>query len=88
MDATTLSRNVRPLEKSGLVRVERKAADGRVRMAMVTPAGERMIEQALPRWKRAHRQILSALGPEAAADLRAQFDSAALAVSEATSACT
>jgi len=82
LDATTLSRNVRPLESAGLVRVERKPADGRVRMAVVTPAGERMIEQALPLWRRAHRRILSALGPDAAADLRQQFDAAATAASE------
>lgn len=82
MDATTLSRNIRPLETAGLVRVDRKPADGRVRMAVVTPAGERMIEQALPLWRQAHRRILSALGPGAAANLRRQFDLAASAVSE------
>jgi len=82
MDATTLSRNVRPLEKAGLVRVARMPVDGRVRMAVLTPAGRRMIEQALPLWKRAHQGILAALGPEAAIDLRDQFDATAIAVSE------
>ena len=46
MDPTTLSRNVRPLEQAGWVRVTRQAADGRVRMAVLTPAGGRMIEEA------------------------------------------
>lgn len=81
MDATTLSRNVRPLEKAGLVRVTRQEADGRVRMAALLPAGRRMIEQALPLWTRAHQEILSALGPEASADLRNRFDATTAAVS-------
>jgi len=88
MDATTLSRNVRPLETAGLVRVARMSTDGRVRMAVLTPAGQRVIEQALPLWKRAHLGILAALGPEAATALRDQFDAAAVAVSEAPAPCT
>ena len=88
MDATTLSRNVRPLEKAGLVRVGRRETDGRVRMAVLTPAGQRVIERALPLWKRAHQGILEALGPEAATELRDQFDAAAAAVSEALAPCT
>lgn len=88
MDATTLSRNVRPLEKAGLVRVTRQAADGRVRMAVLTPAGGRMIEQALPLWKQAHQEILATLGPDAATDLRERFDLTAAAVSETAMAGT
>jgi len=86
MDPTTLSRNVRPLEQAGWVRVTRQAADGRVRMAALTPAGGRMIEEALPLWKQAHRSILVALGPEGATDLRERFDATAAAVSVAAPA--
>ncbi len=82
MDATTLSRNVRPLETAGLVRVARMPADGRVRMALLTPAGRRAIETALPLWTQAHQRIIAALGPKAATDLREQFDATAVAVSE------
>jgi len=82
MDPTTLSRNVRPLEQAGWVRVTRQAADGRVRMAVLTAAGGRMIEEALPLWKQAHRGILAALGAEGATDLRERFDATAAAVSE------
>jgi DNA-binding MarR family transcriptional regulator len=88
MDATTLSRNVRPLEKVGLVRVGRRETDGRVRMAVVTPAGQRLIERALPLWKQAHQEILATLGPEAAAGLRDQFDATATAVAGALAPCT
>jgi len=64
------------------VRVTRLPTDGRVRMAVLTPAGGRMIEHALPLWKGAHQRILAALGPEAATDLRDRFDATAAAVSE------
>jgi DNA-binding MarR family transcriptional regulator len=74
MDATTLSRNLRPLEKAGLVRMERLPADRRVRLATLTPAGQRMVEEALPLWTRAHERVVAALGTEAAADLRDRFD--------------
>lgn len=79
MDTTTLSRNLRPLEQSGLVAVERSAADRRVRVAVLTAAGERMIEEALPLWKAAHERIVALLG-EAAAELRDGFDGAVHAV--------
>lgn len=82
MDGTTLSRNLRPLESAGLVRVKRIAADGRVRVAQLTAAGRRLIEHALPLWKRAHRRVVAALGPAAAAELRDRLDATVLAAAE------
>jgi DNA-binding MarR family transcriptional regulator len=82
MDGTTLSRNLHPLEKAGLVRVGRDLADRRVRIALLTPAGRRLIEQALPRWKRAHRQVVAALGAAQARELRNRFDATVLAAAE------
>lgn len=82
MDGTTLSRNLQPLEKAGLVRVGRDPADRRVRIALLTPAGRRLIQQALPLWKRAHRQVVAALGPSEARELRDRFDATVLAAAE------
>jgi DNA-binding MarR family transcriptional regulator len=82
MDGTTLSRNLQPLEKAGLVRVGRDPADRRVRIALLTPAGRRLIQQALPLWKRAHRQVVAALGPTEARELRDRFDATVLAAAE------
>ncbi len=82
MDGTTLSRNLRPLERAGLVRMKRIAADGRVRVAQLTPAGRRLIEHALPLWKRAHQRVVAALGPAAAAELRDRLDATVLAAAE------
>jgi DNA-binding MarR family transcriptional regulator len=74
MDGTTLTRNVRPLEKSGLVRVAREPSDRRVRVVRLTPEGERLIEGALPLWTQAHERVITALGSEEAAELRDRFD--------------
>jgi DNA-binding MarR family transcriptional regulator len=79
MDRTTLSRNLRPLEKSGLVQIGRSPADARARPVRLTPAGERALADALPLWQRANAQVVGALGPDVAAALRAHFDAAAVA---------
>lgn len=63
VDRTTLTRNLRPLQEAGLVRVER-GSDRRVREIVLTPAGERKIEEAFPRWRRAQQRIEGGLGPE------------------------
>ncbi|HEU4830474.1 MAG TPA: MarR family winged helix-turn-helix transcriptional regulator [Gemmatimonadales bacterium] len=79
MDATTLSRNLRPLVAMKLVRLGRHPDDRRMRVAQLTPAGERMVAEALPLWTDAHRRVVSILGSETAADLRDLFDTAAAA---------
>jgi len=79
MDQTTLSRNLRPLEKAGWARIERLPADRRVRVARLTPEGERMIADALPLWTQAHARVVATLGTDAAADLRDRFDATAAA---------
>lgn len=82
MDQTTLSRNLRPLEKAGLVRIERLPADRRVRVARLTPEGERTVEQALPLWNQAHARVVATLGGDAADQLRRSFDAATAAAAE------
>lgn len=79
MDATTLSRNLRALERSGLVRITRLPADRRVRVATLTARGEHLVAEAYPGWQRAHDRLLTLLGAGAATELRRRFDSAAAA---------
>jgi DNA-binding MarR family transcriptional regulator len=79
MDRTTLSRNLRPLERSGLIKVVRAPDDGRARLVVLTPAGRRVIEEATPLWQAAHRATIAALGPKAASDLRERLDTAVVA---------
>lgn len=61
VDRTTLTRNLRPLEDSGLVRT-RPGEDRRVREIFLTPAGEEKLQEALPLWREAQGQMRKALG--------------------------
>jgi DNA-binding MarR family transcriptional regulator len=80
MDLTTLSRNLRPLEKSRLIEVRPLPVDRRVRVASLTRSGQQLIENALPLWRHAHARVVEALGPEAAAELKDAFDATVRAV--------
>ncbi|HEX6644671.1 MAG TPA: MarR family winged helix-turn-helix transcriptional regulator [Gemmatimonadales bacterium] len=84
MDATTLSRNLRPLVARRWVRLAPAPGDARSRLARLTPAGERMIAEALPVWTAAHEQVVSTLGSEAAGGLRALFDATSAPAEPAT----
>jgi DNA-binding MarR family transcriptional regulator len=81
MDRTTLSRNLGPLEKSGLLRVARSPRDARVRIVFLSPAGERTLVSALPLWEAAHARIRDVLGAKKMDALR---DHLAKAVQHAT----
>jgi DNA-binding MarR family transcriptional regulator len=63
MDRTTLTRNLRPLERDKLVRTG-PGTDRRVRIVSLTPRGERKVAEAEPLWATAHRRVTDALGPE------------------------
>ena len=64
MDRTTLTRNLKPLEKAAYVRVARSPNDARARVIILTRAGERMIETALPLWEKAQKKVRDTLGPK------------------------
>jgi DNA-binding MarR family transcriptional regulator len=74
MDPTTLSRNVRPLEKMGLVRVARSPDDARARVVLLTRAGERALASAFSLWEGVLKDVRAALGADALADLLARLD--------------
>jgi DNA-binding MarR family transcriptional regulator len=80
MDRSTLTRNVRPLERAALLRVARSARDARSRSVSLTPAGERLIEAALPLWKDAQASVKATLGKANARALQAQLDAALAAL--------
>jgi DNA-binding MarR family transcriptional regulator len=63
MDRTTLSRNLKPLVRSGLLEV-RPGEDGRRRLVRLTPAGEEALEEAYSLWHGAQRETVSTLGEE------------------------
>jgi len=69
MDRTTLTRNVAPLVRRGLV-AESGAKDKRVRSYALTARGKQLLARALPDWKAAQARILGALAEEDAEHLR------------------
>ncbi len=64
MDRTTLTRNLRPLERRGLIETVADVTDQRVRVVRITPEGETMIARAYPLWRRAQEEVTGKLeGP-------------------------
>lgn len=74
MDPTTLTRNLRPLERRGLVAVEPDPRDRRSRRLSLTGAGQEALLTARPLWERAQRQVRQALGEKETAGLHAALD--------------
>jgi DNA-binding MarR family transcriptional regulator len=52
MDRTTLTANLKPLERRGLIKVAVDATDRRGRRLSLTAAGRRLLAAALPLWQR------------------------------------
>jgi len=61
IDRTTLTRNLKPLARRGLVAIER-GTDRRTRRVARTPEGRAALATALPLWRKAQEQILANLG--------------------------
>lgn len=57
MDPTTLSANVKPLERAGLIEVRIDEADRRARRLALTPPGSSLLARAVPIWKRTHAKL-------------------------------
>ncbi len=62
MDRTTLTRNLKPLEREGLLSVRPGKDDKRSREVSLTSQGLKKLEQTLPLWKEAQRRIKKAVG--------------------------
>jgi DNA-binding MarR family transcriptional regulator len=76
MDPTTLTRNLRPLEREGLLTLGSDPDDRRTRRAALTDAGRARLAAAKPAWARAQQQVEAALGRELAAALNGTLDRA------------
>jgi len=57
MDPTTLTRNLRPLERRGYLVCATSAQDQRARSLHLTPAGRKLYRDAKPAWARAQRHV-------------------------------
>jgi DNA-binding MarR family transcriptional regulator len=73
MDRTTLGRNILPLERNELIRIEPAASDRRAKELHLTKAGEKRLEAARKRWSVAQARFEVSFGAMRAADLRASL---------------
>ena len=68
MDRTTLTANLKPLERRGLVKVAIDKEDKRSRRLIITAAGRALLSKAFPLWKRAHaatERLITGITPDA-----------------------
>jgi len=73
-DPTTLTRNLKPLERRGLVVLEPDPNDRRARRLHLTEAGREAFFAARAGWAEAQRKIEATLGIEDAAAFNASLD--------------
>jgi len=71
MDRTTLTRNLKPLERDALVTTGPSEHDKRERVIGLTPAGKAKVKAVLPLWRRAQQTFEQNFGSERAVELRA-----------------
>lgn len=63
VDRTTLTRNLRPLERDGLV-ASKVTPDQRIRELSITAKGKRAVSKALPLWRKIQKRFVNGLGHE------------------------
>jgi DNA-binding MarR family transcriptional regulator len=85
MDRTTLTRNLRPLERRGWVRIE-AGEDRRERNLSLTRSGRAALERALPLWQQAQARLHEQLGDARWTRLRADLQALVATAQEAATA--
>lgn len=77
MDRTTLGRNILPLDRDGLIAIEKDRRDRRSKVLRLTEAGVVRLQAAVGRWAEAQREFELAFGAKRTADMRALLFAAA-----------
>jgi DNA-binding MarR family transcriptional regulator len=70
MDRTTLTANLKPLERRGFIQVRISEPDKRQRTLTLTPLGRSLLTAAMPIWEQTHASIELSLGDSSADRLR------------------
>ena len=76
MDRTTLTRNLGPLQKQGLVDIS-PGVDQRIRIVAITDEGKQVYQQAIPLWSRVQDDIGNKLGKQLVKSLLSDLKAAA-----------
>jgi DNA-binding MarR family transcriptional regulator len=80
MERTTLLRNLRPLQRDGLVRITGSGRGSKGEVA-ITEKGRRMFARMLPAWRAAQEQAVKTLGKDRWSAIINDLESAALKLS-------
>jgi DNA-binding MarR family transcriptional regulator len=64
MDQTTVSRNLRVLEKSGYIHLGEEVTDHRIKRIQMTDFGHARMKEAIPLWDKAQSDMEQVLGRE------------------------
>ena len=70
VDRTTLGRNIRPLERDGLITITPRRTDRRIKELRLTATGDQRFNETRQAWVEAQRSFETGFGPERAAELR------------------
>jgi DNA-binding MarR family transcriptional regulator len=73
MDRTTLGRNVLPLERDGLIKIEASTDDRRAKNLRLTKAGDKRLQAGRAAWAQAQARFETRFGAKRAADFRAML---------------
>ena len=73
MDQTTVTRNLRVLEKAGYIHIETDTTDHRIKRTQVTGLGMCRMDEARPFWEKAQLEIERILGKESIERLLSSF---------------
>jgi DNA-binding MarR family transcriptional regulator len=79
MDRTTLVRNLRPLEREGLVEMTGTGRGGRVSLS-ITPKGRMELENVMPAWRSAQQAAVETLGEQRWSAILLELNQAARAL--------
>lgn len=74
LDRTTLTANLKPLERKGLVEVRPDEKDRRTRRLVITQQGRDLLVEAVPVWTKTHQDMEARLGEGIADRLRSDLN--------------
>ncbi len=77
MDRTTTTKNLRPLERRGLIEIRIDDKDARMRRVSLTEAGGQLLAVALEKWRVVNDRIAAALTPVQVEALRTALEAVA-----------
>ncbi len=81
MERTTLVRNLRPLERDGLVKLSGTGRGGKVSVSL-TANGKKELAEAMPAWRAAQQAVVKTLGEQRWSVILADLERAALALTK------